>query len=204
MKLVLLILNFGFVTCSFGADGSAQCASELPWTQSATLSNGLATITHFTKPKDVGPNIWPRDDSCLLVSQGDESWWIPSQLSSLFEIGEFVDDTHALIVFKNVAATTTYLLNLEQRDLHRLGGGTGSFIKDGENQGLVLLRGEKRYRGLRGGPFWLDVLVDLNGEVVEFLPNKQGECLAVSEILRADESRNKLRMDVNDCISIAF
>ena len=84
-----------------------------------------------------------------------------------------------------------------------LGGGAGIYLKDGENRGLVQLKGQKRYRGTQGG-YWLSVLVELNGEVVEFLPNEWGECMPVSEILSDNESPSKLRQDVNDCILISF
>lgn len=66
-----------------------------------------------------------------------------------------------------------------------------------------MLQGQKRYHATRG-PFWLDVLVELNGEPTEFLSNEWGECLPISEIIRVDESRASLKQQLTDCIAIAF
>lgn len=204
MKIIFLLLSLSCAANSFGAESQTDCASELPWRAVASASNGSTTITHFIKPKDLERDVWPRDSSCLLISSAGRSWWIPSLLGNIFEIGEFVDENQVLILSQNVVVVKTYLLNLAKRDLQMLGDGKGTYLEEGENRGLVLLQGQKRYRGLRGGPFWLNVLVQLNGEVVEFLPNEQGECLPVSEILRADEPRAMLRQELNDCISISF
>lgn len=203
MRIIVLLLCCSWASITYGADQARGCASESPWAAVASASRGLTTITHFTMPRDIEPDLVPRDASCLLISRANSNWWLPSQLGSIFELGEFVDDSHILVMSRNVAVISTYLLNLDEQDMQLIGGGAGSVIKEGEDVGLVLLRGQKRYLGRRGG-FWLDVLVQLDGEVVEFLPNEQGECVLVSAILRADESRSKLRQDTHECIEIIF
>tara|TARA_R110002049_G_scaffold171650_1_gene338365 strand:+ start:1038 stop:1601 length:564 start_codon:yes stop_codon:yes gene_type:complete len=185
------------------ADDELSCSQQPPWTVVASASNGLSSIAHFTMPRDAEPDVFPGFVSCLLVSHAESNWWIDWQPGSIFEIGEFVDDRHAIIITRNVAVANSYLLNLDQGDMQFIGGGVGSLVKSGPNAGLVLLQGQKRYHATRG-PFWLDVLVGLNGESVEFLPNEWGECLPVSEIIRVDESRASLKQRLTDCIAIAF
>ena len=203
MKIVLLLLFLCCASLAMGADDEQACAQQLPWSAVASASNGLSSITHFTMPLAAGLDVWPGFASCLLISQADSSWWAPKQPGSIFEIGEFLDDRHAIIVIRNVAASHSYLLDLDRREIQSIGGGTGSLVKVGSNAGLVLLRAQKRYHASLGA-FWLDVLVNLNGESVEFLPNVRGECLPVSEILRVDESRASLKQQLNDCILIGF
>lgn len=203
MKIVLLLLFLSSASLAIAADDDQACAQQLPWRAVASTSSGLNSITHFTMPRDAGADVFPGFASCLLVSQAESSWWVPLQPGSIFEIGEFLDDRHAIIVTHNVAASHTHLLNLDQRNMQIIGGGIGSLVKEGSNAGLMLLQGQKRYHATRGA-FWLNVLVNISGEPVEFLPNEWGECLPVSEILRSDESRASLRQQLSDCILIAF
>lgn len=203
MKIVLLLLFLSCVSLAMSADDELICSQQPPWTVVASARNGLSSIAHFTMPRDTEPDVFPGFVSCLLVSHAESSWWIDWQPGSIFEIGEFVDDRRAIIITRNVAVANSYFLNLDQGDMQFIGGGVGSLVKSGPNAGLVMLQGQKRYHATRG-TFWLDVLVGLNGESVEFLPNEWGECLPVSEIIRVDESRASLKQRLTDCIAIAF
>ena len=203
MKTLMLLFFMSLASLANAIEEARVCAAQPPWNAVASSSNGLSSITHFTMPRDAEQDVFPGFVSCLLVSHAESNWWIDWQPGSIFEIGEFVDDRHAIIITRNVAVANSYLLNLDQGDMQFIGGGVGSLVKSGPNAGLVLLQGQKRYHATRG-PFWLDVLVGLNGESVEFLPNEWGECLPVSEIIRVDESRASLKQRLTDCIAIAF
>ena len=203
MKIIFLILFLSCSSLAMSADNELACSQQLPWSVVASASNGLSSIAHFTMSHDAGSDVFPGVASCLLVSHAGSSWWVPWQPGSIFEIGEFLDDKHAIIITRNVAVANSYLLNLDQGDMQFIGGGVGSLVKSGPNARQVMLLGQKRYHATRG-PFWLDVLVELNGEPTEFLSNEWGECLPISEIIRVDESRASLKQQLTDCIAIAF
>ena len=105
------------------------------------------------------------------------------------------------MIVDTVSYSSTYILDIENRSLVEIGGGKGSYIGEGRNKGLVLLRGQKRYQR-QGGAYWVSVVVNLAGELVEFMPGRIEPCLPISEILRPDESTTKLRQPLSRCILV--
>jgi len=177
------------------------CGSKPPWEPRETISRSSTAVTHYVMKRDVGPNVWRAYESCLHVSTTDSSWWVPRLADSIFEIGQFIDDGHLLVIANTIGYSSTYILDLETRSLAEIGGGKGSYIREGQDKGMVLLRGQKRYQR-EGGAYWVSVVVNLAGEPIEFMPGRLEPCLPISEILRPNESATKLRQPLTQCIPI--
>ena len=109
-----------------------------------------------------------------------------------------------LFINRSITSASTSLLNLKSRAQKLLGGGLGTYIREGPNEGLVLLRGQKRYF-VGGGAFWLNALVNLNGELIEFLPseNAHGPCVEIADILGKTESSRKFRQSLSECVVVS-
>ncbi len=177
------------------------CDSKPPWEPRETVSRNSTTVTHYVMKRDVGPNVGRAYESCLHVSAPDSTWWVPRLADSIFGIGEFIDDDHLLVIADTITYSSTYILDLETRSLVEIGGGKGSYIREGPNKGMVLLSGQKRYQR-QGGAYWVSVVVDLTGELIEFMPGHLEPCLPISEILRPNESTTKLRQPLTQCILV--
>ena len=101
-----------------------------------------------------------------------------------------------------MTSSATELLTLETKS--RVSLGSGSYINGGRNKELVLL-GQKRYiyNQQHQGAYWLYALVNLKGELVEFSSDAQnGPCIKLSEILFENESNEKLRQSLDECIIV--
>jgi len=130
---------------------------------------------------------------------------MPRMMDTIFRLGEFVDESHLFVTGVGITASSTYLLNLSTRELKYLGGGEGAhFITHGPNKGLVLLNTQKRYFG--GGANWINVLVNMDGELIEFVPMEgrgpSFPCVKIADILRKTDSRSKLRQSLDDCVVV--
>lgn len=177
------------------------CETKPPWEPRETVTRSSTTVTHYVMKRNVSRNIWRAYESCLHVSAPDSTWWVPRIPQSIFEIGEFIDDNHLLVIANTIGYSLTYILDLSTMSTVELGGGKGVYLRGGQNKGMVLLRGEKRYRR-QGGAYWVSVVVNLEGELIEFMPGHIEPCLPISEILRPDESATMLRQPLSLCILV--
>ena len=161
-----------------------SCDTKEPWQQTARITQDDATLTLYRLHRDVDPNLWRRFEMCLLVVTDAESWWIRASMHTQFgqDFGEFIREDLVLLRFHHITTSSSYLLHLDTRDLKRLGSGLANVQERGVNNGLIRLD-QKRYF-TTGGAFWIRVLVNLQGQVVEFLPATGSQrCIDVSDLL---------------------
>lgn len=119
---------------------------------------------------------------------------------------KFVDDKYLLISQRTTTSETQKIINLKTGGLTTLGGGVGELISwDGE-EGLIKLRGQKRYfPAPEFGAFWVDVIVDTKGNIIEYVePNSQylGKCVPIKELIDLDKKHPKLKQGMDDCVRV--
>ncbi len=134
----------------------------------------------------------------------DKKSWI-SNVSGFFTITKimFIDNVHLLIVKSSDTATMSSIFNTQNSKEKNIGGGSAECIASGKNKGLILLHDSKGYFP-RGGAFWVDKVVDKNGDLIEVLskPKNEWGCIALNSILDTGRRYQKLRQSMNDCVYI--
>lgn len=180
------------------------CSSQPPWVARESLSSpsDTRTVTHYMMKRDVGPGIWRNMESCLRVTESDAAWWVPRIQDTAFILDEFVDDSRLFVTVRSAGGSGTYLLDLDSRDLKSLGGsGRATYVREGPNEGLVLLRGQRHYS--LEGPYYVDALRTPDGELVELISSEgTGRCLKIADILHESESTAKLRQSLDECVVV--
>jgi hypothetical protein len=143
--------------------------------------------------------------SYIKINTPSKTWWLSHEEPRDFYIRniEFIDNQRILVENANLQASTTKLVYVDTKKIIELGGGSGRYIKDGKNKGLVLFSGAKSYFR-EGGAFWYSQLKDLEGNLVEILsvPGEQKNCIKLSKILNPSKKYPYLRQKLTDCVYV--
>lgn len=200
---------------SCGPYATSSSASSAPpssppppeWEVKERLSSpdNKITLTRYSLNQAADPNKW-YTPGCIHVSGPSQSWWVPQKSNAVVAIGEFVNNTNVLLYVNSITSVSTTLLNLNTKHWTALGGGRGTYItKDndatGQNEGLVLLTSAKRYFP-GGGAYWIDLLVDIDGNLIEFVSADHGKCHAIRDLLLPSEATTKLRQPLEQCVRV--
>jgi hypothetical protein len=166
---------------------------------------GLYQVDDQDGKKDA--NAWKQSDTWLQITTGEDTWWVaPPPVGTLFTSVEFVDDQQLLLGLSNVSYNQTAILDLDTRAMTLIGGGAGRYIRTGPDAGLIALTGRKGYvSGPSPHAIWFDLLVDLQGNIVELspvVPAATAKCITVRAILQADKAPSRLRQSLDDCIGV--
>ena len=144
----------------------------------------------------------------LKIATPDNTWWINSDDGQVIERYEFIDNDNLFIVSGNLQTEGQGIVDLKTRDITWIGGGVGDLLSwDSKSKyGLVKLRGQKHYfPAPEWGAFWVDMIVDTHGNVIEVLsPNSQylGECVPLNLILDQENKYPKLKQSMEDCVHV--
>ena len=144
----------------------------------------------------------------LKIATPDNTWWINSGDRQAIKRYEFIDNDHLSILSGNLQTESQGIVDLKTRDITWIDGGVGELLSwDSESKyGLIRLRGQKHYfPGPEWGAFWVDMIVDTNGNAIEVLsPNSKylGECTPLSLILDQDKEYPKLKQSMEDCVYV--
>lgn len=119
---------------------------------------------------------------------------------------KFLDDKYLLILAKTTTSEMQKIINLKTGGIATLGGGVGELIRwDGE-EGLIKLRGQKYYfPAPEFGAFWIDVIVDTQGNIIEYVERDSqylGRCVPIKELIDLDKKHPKLKQDMDDCVRV--
>lgn len=142
----------------------------------------------------------------IKINTPKTSWWINLPIDPFDFVGaiEFIDDKHLLIELRNSTREGQAILDLTSKELNFVGSGRGDFIRHNNGKGLIRLRGQKHYFP-EGGAFWVDVLVDKEGNVVEVLSAPKGNgrpCVPLNLILDDTKPHPKLRQTLDQCVYV--
>ena len=144
----------------------------------------------------------------LKIATPDNTWWINSGDWQAIKRYEFIDNDHLLILSGNLQTESQGIVDLKTRDITWIGGGVGELLSwDSESKyGLIRLRGQKHYfPAPEWGAFWVDMIVDTQGDVIEVLsPNSKylGECVSLNLILDQEKGYPKLKQSMKDCVHV--
>jgi len=144
----------------------------------------------------------------LKITTPNDTWWINSDDGQAIERYEFIDNDNLFILSGNLQTEGQGIVDLKTRDITWIGGGVGELLSwDSKSKyGLVKLRGQKHYfPAPEWGAFWVDMIVDTDGYVVEVLaPDSKylGECVPLSLILDQDKKHPKLEQSMKDCVYV--
>ena len=119
---------------------------------------------------------------------------------------KFLDDKYLLVLEKTTTSETQKIINLKTGGLTTLGGGVGELISwDGE-EGLIKLSGQKRYfPAPEFGAFWVDVIVDTQGNIIEYVERDSrylGRCVPIKTLIDLNKKHPKLKQGMNDCVRV--
>jgi len=144
----------------------------------------------------------------LKITTPNDTWWINSDDGQVIERYEFIDNDNLFMVSGNLQTEGQGIVDLKTRDITWIGGGVGELLSwnSKSKYGLVKLRGQKHYfPAPEWGAFWVDMIVDTQGEVIEVLkPNSQylGECVPLRLILDQEKEYPKLKQSMEDCVYV--
>ena len=144
----------------------------------------------------------------LKIATPDNTWWINSGDWQAIKRYEFIDNNHLLILSGNLRTESQSIVDLKTRDITWIGGGVGELLSwDSESKyGLIRLRGQKHYfPAPEWGAFWVDMIVDTKGDVIEVLPPNSkylGECVSLNLILDQEKEYPKLKQSMKDCVRV--
>jgi hypothetical protein len=144
----------------------------------------------------------------LKIATPDNTWWINYDDGQAIERYEFIDNDNLFILSGNLQTEGQGIVDLKTRDITWIGGGVGELLSwDSKSKyGLVKLRGQKHYfPAPEWGAFWVDMIVDTHGNVIEVLsPNSQylGECVPLNLILDQENKYPKLKQSMEDCVHV--
>ena len=144
----------------------------------------------------------------LKITTPNDTWWINSDNGQSIDSYKFVDDDNLFILSSNFQVDSQGIVDLKTRDITWIGGGVGELLSwsSKSKYGLVKLRGQKHYfPAPEWGVFWVDMIVDTQGNVIEVLsPNSQylGECIPLNLILDQENKHPKLKQSMEDCVYV--
>ena len=144
----------------------------------------------------------------LKIATPDDTWWINFDDGQAIKRYEFIDDDNLSILSGNLQTEGQGIVDLKTRDITWIGGGVGELLSwDSESKyGLIRLRGQKHYSPApEWGAFWVDMIVDTQGDVIEVLPPNSkflGECVSLNLILDQEKEYPKLKQSMKDCVRV--
>ena len=135
--------------------------------------------------------------------------WISTPTSLFSEIGDlqFIDNRTLLFTGSTEIWTASYLIDMRSGSVTSLGGGRAEYLRSGKNAGLFLLHGTKGYatddRGEPLGAYWVDMLVDRYGNIVEVVSNeREKNCYPLRFILPREKRYPHLRQSLKSRICV--
>lgn len=175
--------------------------SKYPSTVSVQLSPDKKTealLFESIKPREEGE----LPIQVLKITTSDKTWLIKSGDWTNFTKIAFLDDQHLLLTEGGLMTESSRIINLSTQKSHYLGKGMFEIL-DNNN---IRLQGQKHYFPVpEWGAFWVDMIVDTHGNVVEVLsPNSKylGECVPLNLILDQDKEYPKLKQSMEDCVYV--
>jgi hypothetical protein len=173
--------------------------------QVSPSGNTVAVLYESTEPAVVEEGTARRQ---VLQLAGPDSVWNLQTLDEPFDwFGsvEFIDEERVLVSFKNVTAERAFICSIKTQECKAVGSGSPRLLRKGKNKGLIQLTGQKHFF-TDGGAFWVDVLVDLDGQVVEVLSASGPHTVSVplTLVLDPDKPHSGLRQSVRDCVSVVY
>ena len=138
----------------------------------------------------------------LKITTPDKVWLMESGDSRNFTKIRFLNNQHLLYTEGGLTNNATLDIDLETRQIRYLGQGEFEIL-DGN---FIKLYGQKHYfPAPEWGAFWVDMIVDTHGNVIEVLsPNSQylGECVPLNLILDQENKHPKLKQSMEDCVYV--
>jgi len=133
----------------------------------------------------------------LKISTSESSWGIrpPEEALSWFGDFEFLDNEYLLFSVNSATREQQSVFNLAAQKCTVIGGGKAAVLRAGKNKGLIRLSGQKHYFP-KGGAFWVDLLVDRDGELIEGLSAPRWSSVTripLTLVLDPDKSYSMLR-----------
>ena len=175
--------------------------SKYPSTVSVQLSPDKKTealLFESIKPREEGE----LPIQVLKITTPDKTWLIKSGDWINFTKIAFLDDQHLLLTEGSLMTEASRIINLSTQKSHYLGKGTFEIL----DKNLIKLYGQKHYfPAPKWGAFWVDTIVDVQGNVIEVLsPNSKylRECVPLNLILDQDKEYPKLKQSTKDCIYV--
>ncbi|MDC0388544.1 hypothetical protein OAM53_00700 [Candidatus Thioglobus sp.] len=144
----------------------------------------------------------------LKITTPSDALWIDFDEWKTIGRYKFIDNDNLFIVSRNFQTERQGIVDLKTRDITWIGGGIGELLSwnSKSKYGLVKLRGQKHYLpGPEWGAFWVDMIVDTKGNVIEVLsPNSQylGECIPLNLILDQENKYPKLKQSMEECVYV--
>jgi len=135
----------------------------------------------------------------LKITSLGEPLWLYEGYGLIFNKFEFISDNKLIIELCSSTACSTVIFDKEMDAFTQLGGGGYSLVNDNR----IRLSGNKFYDAL--GAFWVDMIVDAQGNVIEVLsPNTKylDKCIPLSLILDHDKKYPKLIQSIGSCIHV--
>ena len=195
---------FSGVLCVAGAwaDGSFAVSSMAEVSRLSSPSGGTEAILYVARePVEEGL----ASGQMLRITGGDGAWDLrtPDAPFDWFGGYEFIDEERLLVTFKNATAERVYVCHIGTRERVLIGSGTPTLVRNGKNKGLIRLAGQKHLLP-EGGAFWVDMLVDPEGQVVEVLSvyGLDGATVPLSRILDPALPHPKLRQPMDAAVPV--
>ncbi len=161
---------------------------------------GTADVAVYISRNDVSENRFKQGDTYLRIQSATGTRWVatPSPFDEIDAIG-FVDDSLLLIQLKSASGAAIRTLNIQSRESHHIGQGTGQIIQDGPNRGRIALTG---YGFDSDGRYWYSAIVDSAGRLLEF--GTEGEaCLPIRQLINAESDISQLGQPTDFCAGIS-
>ena len=138
-----------------------------------------------------------------IITSLQSRWLTNITEDSIIKTLKFIDNNHVLIVHSSMTSTVSTILDLDTNKQKLLGDGNARYITSGKNKGYFLLSSSKGYIP-KEGPFWVNKVVDKDGDLIEFLsyPDNGLPCVQVKNLLDMNEKYPKLKQKLTDCIFV--
>jgi len=138
----------------------------------------------------------------LKIITPDKTWFIKSGDWSNFKKIDFLNDHYLFLTEGNLMTEASRVINLSTQQSYYLGKGTFEIL----DKNLIKLYGQKHYfPAPEWGAFWVDMIVDTQGNVIEVLPpnsKHSGKCVPLGLILDQDEKHPKLKQSMEECVYV--
>lgn len=140
----------------------------------------------------------------LKIQNANKTWDIGLEDWERFERVVFLSNNLLLITRGNLTTGGSEIISLDTKKSVLIGRGS---VKSAQN-GIIHLTNQKYYLPPPNwGAFWVDSLVDYDGNILKFIePNSKylGECISIKLILDQEPLKEhpKLQQSLSDCVRV--
>lgn len=132
----------------------------------------------------------------LKINSNEKTLWLYNGYGLVFSKFDFLNNEQVILSICGLMSCSNQKLDTKQKTITYLGGGSYRVLNDKQ----VLLKSSKHYDN--NGAFWVDKLVDYNGNLLEVIAsdNKRFDCVPLKTI--ASGNNPKLTQAMDDCVYV--